>query len=99
MSNFIRTILKPILDDEFNRGYSAGVSAEKLVKANEANDREYDILQRGKELGRLELIEELENDLEEITAEEFNRLCNSDPEPFGFVGTIDDLELVLEGEA
>ena len=95
----IEYMLKPILDSEFNRGYSAGVSAEKLVKAKIDTEREHDILERGKILGRIELLEEMENDIEEISAEEFDRLANMKPDkPFGFVGTIDDLTLVLEGD-
>ena len=95
----IEFILKPILDAEFNRGYSAGVSAEKLVKAKLDSEREYDILQRGKEIGRQELLKEMESDTEEITAEEFDRLAEMEPKPFGFVGTMEKMQLVLEGDA
>lgn len=99
MRNFIKWLFKPIFDDHWNIAYAAGVSAEKLVKAKIDTDREHDILERGKKLGRMELIEELESDIEEISAEEFNRLANMKPDkPFGFVGTIDDLQLVLEGD-
>ena len=100
MRNFIKWLFKPIFDEEWNRAFSAGVNAERLVKAKSDSEREYDILKRGKELGRLELIEELESDIQEIGTEEFNQLANMvDDKPFGFVGTIDDLQLVLEGEA
>ena len=99
MRNFIKWLFKPIFDEEWNRAFSAGVNAERLVKAKIDGEREYDILKRGKELGRLELIEELESDIQEISAAEFNRLTNSNPEPFGFVGPIDDLQLGLEGAA
>ena len=95
----IEFILKPILDAEFNRGYSAGVSAEKLVKAKLDSEREYNILQRGKEIGRQELLKEMESDIEEITAEEFERLAEMEPKPFGFVGTMEKMQLVLEGDA
>lgn len=95
----IEFILKPILDAEFNRGYSAGVSAEKLVKAKLDSEREYNILQRGKEIGRQELLKEMESDIEEITAEEFDRLAEMEPKPFGFVGTMEKMQLVLEGDA
>ena len=98
--NIIRYMLKPILDEEYNKGFTAGVNAEKLVKAQDDTRREYDILKRGKELGRMELIEELEKDIEEISAAEFDRLANMKPDkPFGFVGTIDNLSLVLEADA
>lgn len=94
----IEYFIKPLLDAEFKRGYSAGVSAEKLVKAQLDTEREYDILRRGKELGRQEILRELETDTEEITADEFDRLAEMDPEPFGFVGPMENITLVLEGE-
>ena len=41
----------------------------------------------------------METDIEEISAEEFDKLANMKPDkPFGFVGTIDDLTLVLEAD-
>lgn len=95
----IEYLIKPLLDAEYKRGYSAGVSAEKLVKAKEDSEREYDILQRGKTLGRMELLEEMEKEIEEITAEEFDRLAGMEPKPFGFVGTMEKMQLVLEGDA
>lgn len=94
----IEYFIKPLLDAEYKRGYSAGVSAEKLVKAKEDSAREYDILRRGKELGRQELIKELETETEEISADEFNQLAEMEPEPFGFVGPMENITLVLEGE-
>lgn len=97
--NIINKILKPILDEEFKRGYSAGVSAEKLVKAKIDTEREHDLLERGKVLGKMELLEEMEKGVEEISAEEFNEIANMrNNKPFGFVGTIDDLSLVLEAD-
>lgn len=97
--SIIRDLFKPMLEGEYNRGFSAGVNAEKLVKAQADTQREYDILQRGKELGRLELLREMETaEVEEISADEFAELAGmiKEPKPFGFVGTIDDISLVLE---
>ena len=96
--SFIETLIKPLLDAEYQRGYSAGVSAEKLVKAADQTQREYDLLRRGIEQGRAEILKEQENDIEEISAREFEELTQMDKEPFGFVGTIDDLSLVLDEE-
>ena len=92
----IKNAVQPLLEAEYKRGYSAGVSAEKLVKAADQTQREYDLLRRGIEQGRAEVLAELENDVEEISAREFEEL--TDAEPFGFVGTIDDLSLVLDEE-
>lgn len=97
--SFVAMIIKPLLDAEYERGYSAGVSAEKVVKDKEWAEREYDLLCRGIELGRDEILKEFENDVEEISAREFEALAGMDKEPFGFVGTIDDLSLVLDEEA
>ena len=101
MSKFVEWLLKPALEAEFKRGFSAGVNAEKLVKAQDDTRREYDILQRGKELGKKEILEAMETEIDELSAEEFAELAGlvTEPEPFGFVGTIDDLSLVLEGDA
>ena len=90
------TIVKPLLEEEYKRGYSAGVSAERLVKANDQTQREYDLLRRGIEQGRAEILAELDSEVEEISAREFEELTNA--EPFGFVGTLDDLSLVLDEE-
>lgn len=97
--NLIETIIKPLLEAEYERGYSAGVAAEKLVKEKEIADLEYSALCRGIEAGKEEMLKELENDIEEITAREFEELSGMEKEPFGFVGTIDDLSLVLDEEA
>lgn len=97
--NLIETIIKPLLEAEYERGYSAGVAAEKLVKEKEIADLEYSALCRGIEAGKEEILKELENDIEEISAREFEKLSGIDKEPFGFIGTIDDLSLVLDEEA
>lgn len=98
LQEMINKAIKPLLDAEYKRGYSAGVSAEKLVKEKDRNEREYDLLRRGIEQGREEVLKELENDIEEISAREFEELAQLEKEPFGFVGTIDDLSLVLDEE-
>lgn len=98
LQEMINKAIKPLLDAEYKRGYSAGVSAEKLVKEKEIADLEYSALCRGIEAGREEMLKELENDIEEISAREFEELAQLEKEPFGFVGTIDDLSLVLDEE-
>ena len=92
----IAKLIKPLLDEAYNRGFSAGVNAEKLVKAKSDTEREYNLVLRGKELGREELLKELEDtSITEISAAEFNEISNT-IKPFGFVGTIDDIGLVLD---
>jgi len=92
----IKKLIKPLLDEAYNKGFSAGVNAEKLVKAKTDTEREYNLVLRGKELGREELLKELEKtEIEEISAKEFNDLNNL-IKPFGFIGTIDDIGLVLD---
>lgn len=95
--NIIKMIFKPIFDE----GFAAGVNAEKLVKENDAAEREYKALQLGKTLGRLELLDEMESEIEEISAEEFDRIAATieEPKPFGFVGNMENMQLVLEGDA
>ena len=94
--NLIERMIKPLLDAEYEKGYSAGVSAEKLVKDKEIADLEYSALCRGIEAGKEEFLKEMEREIEEISAREFEELTGMDKEPFGFVGTIDDLSLVLD---
>ena len=94
--SFIVNLIKPLLDAEYKRGFDAGVSAEKLVKADDDRHREYDLLCRGAEIERNRIYKDLEEKIEEITAKEFEELAELNKEPFGFVGTLDDLSLVLE---
>ena len=96
--NLIEKMIKPLLDAEYEKGYSAGVSAEKLVKEKEMADLEYSALCRGIEAGKEEMLKEMEKNIEEISAREFEELTGMDKEPFGFVGTLDDLSLVLDEE-
>ena len=90
--------IKPLLEAEFKRGFDSGVAAEKLVKEDENAHREYDLLCRGAEIERQRIYKDLETKIEEITAKEFEELAEIDKEPFGFVGTLDDLSLVIDGE-
>ena len=96
LNKMATTIVKPMLEAEYKKGYSAGVSAEKLVKEKEWAKREYDLLSRGREMGREEMLQEMKDDIEEITAREFEELANLDKEPFGFVGDMDHMSLVLD---
>ena len=92
----IEKLIKPLIDDAYKRGYSAGVSAEKLVKIKDREHREWDLLQRGIELGRKEIIDAMGPPIEEISAKEFEEITGMNEKPFGFVGTIDDIGLILD---
>lgn len=95
--NWIEKTIKPLLEREYDKGYTAGVAAEKLVKAQADTQREYDLFRRGVVEGKRQALEEIANaDIEELSPTEFNELMEmSKEEPFGFTGPIDDLELVL----
>jgi len=101
MNKLIKYLLDPVLKAEYKRGFDAGVNAEMLVKAQDDTRREYDILQRGKALGREELLREMESPIEEISAEEFDeiaQMAEGPRKPFGFVGTMEKMQLVLESD-
>ena len=107
MSELIRSIMQPILDEAYNKGFSAGVSAEKLKEKKELTEREHYLFTYGYKQGKADAMAE-NGIIEEISAEEFERLANEKPEPttrteipegFGFVGTVDDISLVLDEEA
>lgn len=102
MSEWIRKILKPILDDEYVKGFEAGVMAEKLRKDEEQERRLHQMYKWGHMDGDADARLEL-GVVEEISAEEFDKLAGDTkteiPENFGFVGTIDDISLVLDEEA
>ena len=59
MTTFIRTILKPILDDEYIKGYEAGVMAQKLKDKEDTNRRLHELYKfgflRGQEEARAEI--------------------------------------------
>ena len=93
-------LLKPIIDEAYQKGYDTGVLAEKLLKDEERIRHEHETLSYGMALGRKQAYDEMacEEATEEISEEEFNTIvAESEPkEPFGFVGTIDDIALILE---
>ena len=99
--NFIETIMKPLLDAEYDRGFSAGVNAEILKEKKELTDRELYLYEYGYKMGVADTMAE-NGIIEEISAEEFDRLSGAKteiPDNFGFVGTMDDISLVLDEEA
>ena len=107
MSELIRSIMQPLLDEAYNKGFSAGVSAEKLTEKKELTERELYLYTYGYNQGKADCKAE-HGIIEEISAEEFDRLTRESAEPttrteipegFGFVGTMDDISLVLEEEA
>ena len=120
MSEWIRNILKPMIkeavneavsefnnktDEEYYRGLTYGRARERLEIDQEHEKELYRMfnegVKHGRELERAEL-----GVIEEISADEFDRLASEEPEPprteipdnFGFVGTIDDISLVLDEE-
>ena len=100
--NIVERMIKPLIDEAYNKGFSAGVSAEKLKEKHDLNERERYLYEYGYKMG----VEDTKAEnciIEEISAEEFDRLAGQNrteiPEGFGFVGTIDDISLVLDEEA
>ena len=122
MSEWIKSILKPIVteavseavkefnnktDEEYYRGLTYGRAKERLEIDQEHEKELYRMFKEGVEHGKQEERAAL-GVIEEITAEEFDRLTSESAEPtakteipdgFGFVGTIDDLSLALDEEA
>ena len=99
--SFVETMMKPLLDEAYNKGFSAGVSAEKLKEKHDLNDRELYLYEYGYKMGVADTKAEY-GVIEEISADEFDRLTGAKteiPEGFGFVGTLDDISLVLDEEA
>ena len=120
MSEWIKSILKPIVteavseavkgfndktDEEYYKGLAYGKARERLEIDQEHEKELYRMfnegVKHGRELERAEL-----GVIEEISAEEFDRLASEPEQPkteipdgFGFVGTIDDIGLVLDEEA
>ena len=60
-------------------------------------EHEHETLRLGITIGRNQAFSEMASDVEEISAEEFDAIAAETEEkaPFGFVGTIDDIGLVL----
>lgn len=105
--SFIETMIKPLIDEAYDKGFKAGVYAESLKEKKELTDREHYLFTYGYKQGKADAMAE-NGVIEEISAEEFNRLTSENPEPttrteipegFGFVGTVDDISLVLDEEA
>lgn len=118
MSEWIQKILKPMIkesvneavsefnnktDEEYYRGLTYGRARERLEIDQEHEKELYRMfnegVKHGRELERAEL-----GVIDEISAEEFDRLASEAPKTqipdgFGFVGTIDDIGLVLDEEA
>lgn len=99
MSELIRSIMQPLLDEAYNKGFSAGVSAEKVKEKHDLTERELELYKYGYEMGVADT--KAENGIiEEISADEFDRLAGQPkteiPDNFGFVGTMDDISLVLD---
>lgn len=100
--NILERMIKQLIDDAYQRGFSAGVNAEILKEQKELNERERYLYEYGYKMG----VEDTKAEnciIEEISTEEFDRLAGQSrteiPEGFGFVGTIDDISLVLDEEA
>ena len=112
MSEWIKNILKPLikevvdettneLDEQYYRGIVYGETREKLKKDMEHEQELYRMFNEGVKQGEERKAAEL-GFIEEISAEEFDRLAGAKteiPDNFGFVGTIDDISLVLDEEA
>lgn len=101
MSEWIKKILKPILDDEYIKGFEAGVMAQKMKEDKDNNRRLHEMYTYGYIQGEADYKAE-HGEIEEISAEEFDRLTGAKteiPDNFGFVGTMDDISLVLDEEA
>ena len=94
--SFVETLMKPLIDDAYQKGFSAGVSAEKVREKKELTDIERSLYEYGYKMGVADT--KAECGIVEIPAEEFDELTKTNiPEgPFGFVGTMDDMSLVLE---
>ena len=119
MSEWIRNILKPMIkeavneavsesadktDKEYYKGVAYGEARERLKIDQEHEQELYRRFNEGVKYGEERKAAEL-GTIEEISAEEFDRLASQPPEPtakteipdnFGFVGTMDDISLVLD---
>ena len=122
MSEWIKNILRPIIkeavneavsesadktDKEYYKGVAYGEARAKLETDQKHEQELYRMFQEGVKHGEERKAAEL-GAIEEITAEEFDRLASEEPEQttkteipdnFGFVGTVDDISLVLDEEA
>ena len=94
--SFVESTIKPLLDGAYQKGFEAGVAAQILKEKKELTDREITMYEYGYKMGVADT--KAECGIVEISAEEFDELTKTNiPEgPFGFVGTMDDMSLVLE---
>ena len=125
MSEWIKNILTPLINEavnesvtkavaesnkdketEYYKGVAYGEARERLKIDQEHEQELYRMFNEGVKYGEERKAAEF-GMIEEITAEEFDRLASQPPEPtakteipdnFGFVGTIDDIGLVLDEE-
>ena len=116
MSEWLKNYLKPLIketveetakefDEQFYRGVVYGEEHERLKKDIQHEQELYKMFNEGRKHERQMILEEC-GEIEEITAEEFDRLTAEEntpkteiPDGFGFAGTIDDISLVLDEEA
>ena len=93
-------------DKEYYKGVAYGEARERLKIDQEHEKELYRMFNEGVKYGEERKAAEL-GMIEEITADEFDRLASEPeqtakteiPDNFGFVGTIDDISLVLDEEA
>lgn len=121
MSEWIKSILGPLIkeavneavsesvnksENDYYKGIAYGEARERLKKDQEYEQELYRMFKEGVKQGEERKALEL-GAIEEITAEEFDRLASQPPESttkteipdgFGFVGTMDDISLVLDEE-
>jgi hypothetical protein len=94
----ITRMVKPLVDEAYKKGFDAGVAAQILKEKKELTDRELTMYEYGYNMGVADY--KAEHGVVEISAKEFESLVDEKPsepaEPFGFVGTMDDMSLVLE---
>lgn len=71
---FVKKMLKPVLDDEYMRGFEAGVMAQKLKEKEDNNRRLHELYKygflRGQEETRAEIGEITIDDLEDLFEDE-----------------------------
>lgn len=97
--SFVESMVKPLLDGAYQKGFEAGVAAQILKEKKELTDREITMYEYGYKMGVADT--KAENGIVEISTEEFDRLSEekeAPAEPFGFVGTMDGLGLILGEE-
>ena len=104
--SFVETMIKPLIDEAYRKGFEAGVNAEILREKKELTERETYLYKYGYAQGEKDAkastdsidIDDLIKEVSEIVREDTIAQMNEKREPFGFVGTLDDMSLVLEGD-